>query len=107
MSRPAVLEYLGVDTATIIADAHFQCSLAVGDLRFDHAGTGVSEGVGESLAADKQEFLAHNRMKIAWRPFDRTPEVHRIHERELFAGRSKRLRQFADIRRALAQIQHS
>src|SRR6516164_7150112 len=46
-------------------------------------------------------------MKIARHPFNRRPELHRIHESELFAGRSKRLRQLADIPRTLAQVHHS
>jgi hypothetical protein len=102
-----VLEDLGVDTATIIANAHLQSGIAVGNLRFDHAGTGVSEGVGESLAAYEQEFLARNRMKITRYSFARPPEPGWIQERELFAARRECLRQLADMPCALAEIHHS
>src|SRR5215472_7549199 len=107
MSRTSAPEHGSVDTSTVVANAHSQGAVAVGDLHLDDAGTGVSEGVAERLAAYELELLTRDGMKIARYPFHGRPESHRIHECELFAGCSKRLRQFAGVTCALTQVHHS
>src|SRR5215469_12624788 len=107
MSRTSAPEHPGVHTSTVVANAHFQGAVAVGDLRFDAAGTGVSEGVTECLAAYELDLLARDGMKSARHAFQGCAESHRINECQPFAGCSKRLRQFASVTCPRAQVHHA
>src|ERR1700678_979640 len=74
----AVIENMGIDTGTVIADANAQKFFTVSNFGFDIFGLGVSISVAERLAQDAVNFVAHDGFERPGSAFDQDVESGRI-----------------------------
>src|SRR6202789_784069 len=94
----AVIENMGIDTGTVIADANAQKFFTVSNFGFDIFGLGVSISVAERLAQDAVNFVAHDGFERPGSAFDQDVESGRI------SGRIRGRKFPAQSGEALAEI---
>ena len=94
----AVIEHMGIDAGTIIADTNAQKFFTVSNFGFDIFGLGVSISVAERLAQDAINFVAHDGIERPGSAFDQDVESGRI------SGRIRGRKFLAQSGEGLAEI---
>src|ERR1700722_7619693 len=75
MAFSASLEYLGVDSASIVPYKNAQVSGCIIDFHFNPARAGMAEGVGHRLTANAGGLIANSRMQSLRQSFGHDAEI--------------------------------
>jgi hypothetical protein len=101
MSRPrAFVEYLRVNSDSVIAEPDAEFQLVVSNLNFNLSSARVAESVSQNLPAYPIEFVPQNRLYVSRRPFDshaesRAATVRSNSSRKFLPGCRKQMSQVA------------